>query len=423
MSSERVLVLGSGGREHAIAWKLAMDGARVWVGPGNDGIGEDPSVKGLAEVDLTNPASVVEFVRANSVDLVVVGPEAPLCDGIADYLTCAGIRVFGPVRAAAQLEGSKAFSKAIMREAGVKTADYVEFEDLHAALAYVEKAAHPLVIKADGLAAGKGVVISSSVNQSRSTLKSFLEDRKFGEASARVVIEEFLEGPELSYIVITDGESIVPLTTSRDHKRLLDGDEGPNTGGMGAIAPSPDASEELSQSILEDVFKPVLATLKKRGIPYLGFLYAGLMLTKNGVYVLEFNVRLGDPETQAILFGMKSGLLELLDAALDRRLGEVEAPVSSPACVVVLAAEGYPESPKKGARIDGLRSAENAKVFHAGTRKEGEHFYVTGGRVLGVTGRGKSAPEARTAAYALAKEIRWEGVQMRDDIGQTADQE
>ncbi len=427
MSSRKFLVLGSGGREHAIAWKLASapDAPDVFVAPGNDGIAADPTIRGCRKIDLADHEAVANLARELEVDLTVVGPEAPLCAGLVDFFIERELAVFGPVKGGAMLEASKRFAKEIMDAAGVPTASWETFDALAPALAHIEQRSHPLVIKADGLAGGKGVVISPDLDTSRATLLEYMEGARFGTASASVVIEDFLEGVELSFMVLTDGERIVPLATSQDHKRLLDGDLGPNTGGMGAITPSPHASDALTASIVEDVITPVLAELRARGIAYKGFLYAGLMLTEDGPHVLEFNVRLGDPETQALMMAMDADLGEvLLAAALNNdgamaRLPETLASDRA-ACCLVLASKGYPFAPEKGFAIAGIEDArrDGVEVFHAGTRRGEDGVFLTaGGRVLGVTATGASLREAREAAYEAAAKISWEGMQYREDIG------
>ena len=415
----RYLVIGSGGREHAIAWKLAQEAdTEVLVAPGGAGIDATANCRSV-DVDPSDHDAVVELARSSEVDLTVVGPEAPLCAGLADRFETEGLAIFGPNAAAANLEGSKAFAKEIMLEAGVPTADYRYFTSLAPALDYVASAPHPLVIKADGLAGGKGVVISESSDVSGRTLREFVDDEKFGEASTSVVIEEFLTGPEMSFMVITDGESVVDLSTSRDHKRVGDDDTGPNTGGMGAVTPSPDASEALREEILSTVIRPTLSALRDRGIDYRGFLYAGLMLTEDGARVLEFNVRLGDPETQALLFAMEDDLGPVLMAAAHGELSPGSLRTDRCACCVVLASQGYPLSPRKGDVIRGLDASEepDVKVFHAGTAYEDGEWSTAGGRVLGVTARADTPNAARASAYESASRIGWRGMHFRRDIG------
>jgi phosphoribosylamine--glycine ligase len=419
------LVIGSGGREHALAWRLAQDDPknRVWVAPGNAGIALDTAITGCPMIEADDFGALAAFARENAIDLTVVGPEAPLSNGIVDHFREAGLAVFGPDSAAAELEASKAFAKSVMTAAGVRTASYEVFESLENAKTYVESADHPLVIKADGLAAGKGVVICNDVAQSLHTLDGMLSGESFGEAGERVVIEEFLEGPEMSFMVITDGDAIVPLSTSQDHKRLGEGDTGPNTGGMGAITPSPSVTPDLREAVLDDVIRPVLDELASRGIRYRGFLYAGLMLTERGPYVLEFNVRLGDPETQALMFAFEGQLGPILAAAAADNLaedGHTTAESARHACCVVLASGGYPGSGGRGQLIFGLDDVPRlAKVFHAGTgagTAPGQ-LVNTGGRVLGVTAKGSDLEAARRAAYEAVSCVDWEGMRYRRDIG------
>lgn len=426
MSARKFLVLGAGGREHAIAWKLASapDAPEVFVAPGNDGIAADPLLQGCHAVDLADHEAVAALARTLEVDLTVVGPEAPLCAGLVDFFMARDLPVFGPVKGGAMLEASKRFAKEIMDAAGVTTASWETFDALEPALSHIEQCSHPLVIKADGLAGGKGVVISPDLETSRATLLEYMEDARFGVASASVVIEDFLEGVELSFMVLTDGERVVPLATSQDHKRLLAGDQGPNTGGMGAITPSPYASDALTASLIEEVIRPVLAQLRARGVIYKGFLYAGLMLTEDGPYVLEFNVRLGDPETQALMMAMEADLGEVLlevAAGAGARADLPETLASArEACCLVLASKGYPAAPAKGAVILGLEDVrgDGVKIFHAGTRRDEDGRFLThGGRVLGVTATGATLQEARAAAYEAAACIHWEGMQFREDIG------
>ncbi len=418
---KRYLVIGSGGREHAIAWKLAQGGTHeVWVSPGNPGIAADEYIRGCIDHDLTDLEAVASWVEQESIDLTVVGPEAPLCAGIVDHFRARGLAIFGPSRAASELEGSKAFAKEIMDAAGVKTAEYRVFSALDDALSHIEKASHPLVIKADGLAGGKGVVISHDRETSAMTLKSFMIEERFGDSSTRVVIEDFLEGPEMSFICITDGTRILPMATSRDHKRLEDGDEGPNTGGMGAITPSPDEDQVSRENLIDEIIAPVLGVMRERGMPFSGFLYAGLMLTEDGPYVLEFNVRLGDPETQPLLFALDGSLNQALEEVAAGRLEVESLGAFGHACCVVLASRGYPLAAETGHVIHGLDRdlGEDVKIFHAGTGlDENGHFINSGGRVLGVTARASSTEEAMKRAYEAASTIQWEGVHYRSDIG------
>lgn len=418
---KRYLVIGSGGREHAIGWKLAEGGVNeVWVAPGNPGIEADEDIAGCVELDVNDFKRLTQWVRDHDVHLTVVGPEAPLCAGIVDYFRGEQLAIFGPTMGAAELEGSKAFAKEIMNAAGVKTADYRVFDALDRALEYVDGASHPLVIKADGLAGGKGVVISETLETSRMTLQSFMVDERFGESSTRIVIEDFLEGPEMSFICITDGVRVLPLATSRDHKRLSDGDEGPNTGGMGAISPSPDEGRVSQDEIIESVIQPVLTELRDRGLPFTGFLYAGLMLTDDGPHVLEFNVRLGDPETQPLMLAMHGSLNAALEEVAAGRLESDSPGEFDHACCVVMASRGYPVAAETGYVIHGLgrETPDDIKVFHAGTGLNADGDFVNaGGRVLGVTARGASTREAIKRAYEAVSNIEWEGVHYRTDIG------
>ena len=414
----RYLVIGSGGREHAIAWKLSTEAdSVVFVAPGSDGIATTPNVSRV-DISADDHAALANFAHEHHVNLTVVGPEAPLVAGLADHFRAAGLAVVGPSAGAAMLEGSKAFAKEVMKSAGVPTAGFETFSALEPALEHVRAAAHPLVIKADGLAGGKGVVISESLEQSESTLQSFMAQARFGAASSNVVIEDCLVGPELSFMVVTDGDAVVTLSTSRDHKRLSDNDEGPNTGGMGAVTPSPDTSEQLEAQIVETVIRPTLVELRRRGLAYCGFLYAGMMLTPTGPMVLEFNVRLGDPETQALLFAMEADLGPTLLQAATGELSDGDLSTARRACCVVLASEGYPQSPTKGDRIAQIpEPSDEVVTFHAGTARDAEGWVTAGGRVLGVTARGRSASEARNRAYETAETVRWRGRQMRSDIG------
>lgn len=418
------LVIGSGGREHAMAYKLssARDEPVVYVAPGNDGIAADDSIRGgCVDIGALDLEALADFAAEHDVSATIVGPEAPLCAGVVDLFRSRGLPIFGPSRDAAMLEASKGFAKEIMDAAGVPTAAWARFEELDGALGYVRERAHPLVIKADGLAAGKGVVISATLEDSEQTLRDFMAEARFGAAGAAVVIEEFLEGVELSFMVVTDGESITPLSTSQDHKRLLEQDLGPNTGGMGAFTPSPHATLELEFEVMDLVIRPVLAKLAERGVAYTGFLYAGLMLTDEGPKVLEFNVRLGDPETQAILTAMREDFGAVVLAAIDGRLDEAPF-LSSERCAftVVCASRGYPLAAEKGFPISGLEQADaldGVKVFHAGTKLVDGELVNHGGRVLGVTAAGASLFEARELAYRAVEFIDWEGMHVRFDMG------
>ncbi len=421
----RVMLLGSGGREHALAWCFAKSPhcEELLCLPGNPGIAaleKCTCLEGSAE-DLEG---ALRLVRERRPDLVVAGPEAPLVAGLADRLQDAGVAVLGPTRAGAQLEGSKAFAKEIMRESGIPTAAFESFADAPAARAFLQ--AHPgrWVVKADGLAAGKGVFPCDGVPEAVAAVNRLMEERAFGAAGARVVIEEYLEGEEASCIALTDGSQILMLPFSQDHKRALDGDQGPNTGGMGAYSPAPVADEALAQRVRQQVFAPLLATLRRRGIEYRGFLYAGLMIARGAPRVLEFNVRLGDPETQALLPRLESDLLPLVYAAATKTLAEAHLVCSPRAAVcVVLASRGYPGSYEKGLPITGLESAQampDTFVFHAGTRRERGQWLTAGGRVLGITALGDDIPAAVAAAYRAVAAIEFPGKTCRRDIAHRA---
>jgi len=418
----KLLVIGSGGREHAMAWKLAQGAKvqKVFVAPGNGGTATEG---GLQNVALTSHADLISFAKKEQIYLTVVGPEAPLAAGIVDAFQEAGLKIFGPARAAAQLESSKDFAKRFMARHGLPTAAYATFTDAAQAKAYVEQRGAPIVIKADGLAAGKGVVVAATVAQAHAAIEHMLVENRLGGAGARVVVEEFLEGEEASFIVMADGAHALPLATSQDHKRLKDGDQGPNTGGMGAYSPAPVVTPGLHARVMREIIRPAIAGMAKDGTPYTGFLYAGLMIDRAGnPRTLEFNCRLGDPETQPIMLRLKSDLLALLEHALAGSLDRASADWDRrPALGVVLAAGGYPDEPRKGDEITGLPvAAEDCRVFHAGTRLEDRRVLTSGGRILCVTALGGSLRMARARAYEAAGAIRFEGMQYRKDIGHRA---
>jgi phosphoribosylamine--glycine ligase len=418
----KLLVIGSGGREHALAWKLAQSPRvqKVYVAPGNGGTATEP---GLENVALAEVPELVALARKEQIYLTVVGPEAPLAAGVVDAFRDAGLRIFGPTRAAAQLEWSKDFAKQFMLRHGLPTARYATFTDAAAARDYVARQGAPIVIKADGLAAGKGVVVAASIAEAQAAIDSFLVANRLGAAGARVVIEECLQGEEASFIVMADGAHALPLATSQDHKRLRDGDQGANTGGMGAYSPAPVVTPQVHARVMREIILPAIAGMAADGVPYTGFLYAGLMIDRAGnPKTLEFNCRLGDPETQPILMRLKSDLLELLDAALDGRLASAEADWDRRCALgVVLAAHGYPEEARKGDRIEGLpKPAADCRVFHAGTRSEGKSVLTNGGRVLCVTALGDNLRAARSRAYEAVEMIRFDGMQYRKDIGHRA---
>jgi phosphoribosylamine--glycine ligase len=426
----KVLVIGGGGREHALAWKLAASPnvQMVYVAHGNGGTAADLRLKNVPLTDLT---ALADFAEAEKIGLTVVGPEAPLAAGAVDLFRARGLRVFGPSRAAAQLESSKAYSKDFMRRHGIPTAAYETFSDAAAAHAYVDRMGAPIVVKADGLAAGKGVVVAATRDEAHQAVDWMLEgasgDNKLGvshnQGGARVVIEEFLDGEEASFIVIADGRNVLPLATSQDHKRLLDGDQGPNTGGMGAYSPAPVVTPNVHARVMHEIIQPTLDGMARDGIPYTGFLYAGLMIdAQGGVKTLEFNCRMGDPETQPIMMRLKSDLLDVLTHAADGTLGDMELQWDRRfALGVVMASAGYPEKPRKGDVITGLPpEAEDAMVFHAGTTRPGREVLTSGGRVLCVTALGDSAKQAQVRAYEALASIRFDGMQFRHDIGHRA---
>jgi len=415
----KLLVIGSGGREHALAWKLAASPRvqKVYVAPGNAGTALEV---GVENVGITDLAALADFAEREKVYLTVVGPEAPLAAGVVDLFRARGLRIFGPTRAAAQLESSKDFAKRFLVRHGIPTAAYETFTDAAAARAYVDRHGVPIVVKADGLAAGKGVVVAATVGEAHRAIDDMLVGNRMGDAGARVVVEEFLAGEEASFIVLADGEHVLPLATSQDHKRLRDGDEGPNTGGMGAYSPAPVVTPAMHARVVREIILPTVRGMRDDGIPYSGFLYAGLMIDAAGnPKVLEFNCRLGDPETQPILMRLKSDLLELLDQALAGGLDRAEAEWDRRAALgVVMAAANYPETPRKGDVISGLPPvAEDCHVFHAGTAMSDGKVVTAGGRVLCVTGLGDSIKMAQRRAYQAVDQIRFDGMQLRRDIG------
>ena len=418
----KILVIGAGGREHALAWKLAQ-GARVqkvFVAPGNAGTALEPGVENVA---LSTIKEWVDFSKKQKIQLTVVGPEAPLAEGVVDAFRDAGLAIFGPTRAAAQLEASKDFAKAFMTRHRIPTARYATFASSREAKAYVDAQGAPIVVKADGLAAGKGVVVAATREAAHAAIDRIMDERSLGDAGGRVVIEEFLDGEEASFIVMCDGTHVLPLATSQDHKRLRDGDEGPNTGGMGAYSPAPVVTPRIHARVMREIILPAVQGMAAEGNPYVGFLYAGLMIDRDGnPKTLEFNCRLGDPETQPIILRLKSDLVELIERALAGSLERAEADWDRRSALgVVLAAPGYPEEPRKGDRIDGLpKATEDCRVFHAGTRLEGKNVLTSGGRVLCVTALGDSVKMARTRAYEAVERIRFAGAQFRRDIGARA---
>ena len=426
----KLLVIGGGGREHALAWKLAHSPrvSKVLIAPGNAGTALED---GLGNVDITDYAQLVEFAKTEQIALTVVGPEAPLAAGVVDAFEAAGLKIFGPTQRAAQLESSKDFAKSFMKRHHIPSAEYQTFTAAQAAHQYIDQRGAPIVIKADGLAAGKGVMVATDLTQAHAAVDMMLVDNKIAiqhnEAGPRVVIEDYLDGEEASFIVMADGKHALPLATSQDHKRLKDGDEGPNTGGMGAYSPAPVVSPGIHAKVMREVIQPVIAGMRQEGMPFTGFLYAGLMIGSDGqVKVLEFNCRMGDPEAQPIILRLKSDLFVLLEHALAGTLDKVEAEWDTRAALgVVLAAHGYPGAPRKGDVIGGLPRPSATRdadyhVFHSGTALNGEQVVTSGGRVLCVTALGHSVKMAQRRAYEIAEQIRFDGMQMRRDIGYRA---
>ena len=419
----KLLVIGSGGREHALAWRLAQSPKvnTVYVAPGNAGTATEPKLLNLA---VTDHQQLIAFCREQQIAFTVVGPEAPLAAGIVDDFTAAGLAVFGPSQYCAQLESSKDFAKAFMARTGIPTAAYQTFTGAEAAHQYINQKGAPIVIKADGLAAGKGVIVAMTLAEAHQAVDDMLRDNAMGAAGSRVVIEDFLQGEEASFIVMVDGEHVLPMATSQDHKRLLDFDKGPNTGGMGAYSPAPVVTEAVYQRVMDEIILPVVKGMQADGHPYRGFLYAGLMIDDSGApYTIEFNCRFGDPETQPIMCRLQSDLVELIEAALDGRLDTVTAEWRDQAAVgVVLAAAGYPQDPRKGDVISGITEAnQTGKVFHAGTALNSRNELVThGGRVLCVVGLGADIKTAQTKAYTALASIKFAGMQYRHDIGAKA---
>lgn len=414
-----ILIIGSGGREHALCWKLAdsIDDGYIYAIPGNPGMAESP------DISIEDNAAIVDFAKGAKIDLVVVGPEVPLMNGLVDDLTAAGIRAFGPTAAAAQIEGSKSFAKNLMKKYGIPTARYEVFTAAEPARAYIRETGAPIVIKADGLAAGKGVVVAMTEREALDAIDRIMEDGSFGAAGNSVVIEEFMEGEEASLLAFTDGKVIRPMISAQDHKRAFDGDKGPNTGGMGTYAPAPVMTPEMTARAVEEILKPTIEAMAKEGRPYHGCLYAGLMITSEGPKVVEFNARFGDPETQVVLPLLDGNLAEIMCACCEGRLADVPIAWKDGAAVcVVLAAGGYPGQYEKGHEIHGIADAEDtgALVFHAGTAERKGKIVTNGGRVLGVVGRGADISSAVRTAYAAAEKISFEGMYYRKDIAHRA---
>ncbi|MGE5241120.1 MAG: phosphoribosylamine--glycine ligase [Bacteroidota bacterium] len=423
--SLKILVIGGGGREHALAWKIAQSPKveTVFVAPGNAGTAREAKCENVA-INAEDVDGLLRFAQQNRIDLTLVGPEAPLVLGVVDQFRAAGRRIFGPTKGAAQLEGSKAFTKDFLARHKIPTAAYGNFTDVAAAEAYIKKSGAPIVVKADGLAAGKGVIIAQTVDEATAAVRDMLAGNAFGEAGHRVVVEEFLSGEEASFIVMVDGEHILPLATSQDHKRVGDGDTGPNTGGMGAYSPAPVVTPEIHTRIMREVIEPTVRGMKAEGHPYTGFLYAGVMIGADGTpKVLEYNCRFGDPETQPVMLRLQSDFIELIEAAVDGRLDRVRAQWDSRASLgVVMAAGGYPGAYDKGDVITGLpeTAADDCKVFHAGTALKDGTVVTGGGRVLCVTALGATVGAAQNRAYETVKKIHWRRAQYRTDIGYRA---
>ena len=420
-----ILIIGSGGREHALGWKIAQSDkvSRVFIAPGNAGTALENKLENI-DLSVEDLDGLLKFAQNNEIALTLVGPEVPLVMGVVDVFTKAGLRCFGPTKGAAQLEGSKAFTKDFLARHQIPTAAYGNFTEIDAAIAYVKQQGAPIVIKADGLAAGKGVILAQTEQEAIDAIKDMLAGNAFGDAGHRVVVEELLLGEEASFIVMADGKNILPLASSQDHKARDKGDLGPNTGGMGAYSPAPVVTPEMHDRIMQQVIEPTIKGMADEGHPFTGFLYAGVMIDAEGTpKVLEYNVRFGDPETQPIMMRLKSDLVALMDAALDGKLDTVEAKWDSRAALgVVLAAGGYPNDYAKGDVISGLANNDNnkAKIFHAGTATQGDDIVTNGGRVLCAVGLGDSVTEAQKVAYKLTRSIRWDGVFYRDDIGYRA---
>lgn len=420
-----ILVIGSGGREHALAFKAAQNKKvdTVFVAPGNAGTALEPKLKNVP-LNVEDLDGLLNFAQQNAVELTIVGPEAPLVLGVVDKFRQHNMAIFGPTAGAAQLEGSKSFTKDFLARHNIPTGEYQTFEQIDPALAYMKEKGAPIVIKADGLAAGKGVIVAMTESDAEEAIRDMLAGNAFGEAGSRVVIEEFLEGEEASFIVMVDGKNVLPFATSQDHKRAFNGDAGPNTGGMGAYSPAPVVTDEIHQRIMDDVITPTVEGMAKEGHPYTGFLYAGLMIDAQGTpKVIEYNCRFGDPETQPMMLRLQSDLVELIEAANREELDKTSIEFDSRAAVgVVLAAKGYPDSYPKGDVISGLQVNYPAgeKVFHAGTQQSGDNIVTAGGRVLCATALGHTVTEAQARAYELIKQIGWEGMQYRTDIAYRA---
>jgi phosphoribosylamine---glycine ligase len=420
-----VLIIGSGGREHALGWKVAQNPQvqKIFIAPGNAGTALEAKLQNV-NINVEDIQGLVAFAQSNAIELTIVGPEAPLVIGVVDAFRAAGLPIFGPTQAAAQLEGSKAFTKDFLARHNIPTGAYANFTDIDAALAYVRQKGAPIVVKADGLAAGKGVIVAMTLNEAEDAINDMLEGNAFGSAGSRVVIEEFLDGEEASFIVMVDGKNVLPMATSQDHKRVGDKDTGPNTGGMGAYSPAPVVTQEIHDRIMNEVIYPTVEGMAAEGNPYTGFLYAGLMIDADGTpKVIEYNCRFGDPETQPIMMRMQSDMVELCQAAIAGKLDQMESKWDPRASIgIVLAAGGYPADYAKGDIISGLPTSnvEGEKIFHAGTTEKEGNVVTNGGRVLCATALGNTVLDAQQRAYALAKQVSWNGMFHRNDIGYRA---
>lgn len=418
----RVLVIGSGGREHALVWKLASSPRveKLYCAPGNPGIGQ---IAECVKLDISDNAGLVKFAREHKIDLTVVGPEAPLANGIVDEFTVNGLKIFGPTQQAALIEGSKSFAKELMQKYNIPTAGYAVFTNAESAKAYIEQHGAPVVVKADGLAAGKGVIVAMTIEEALVGIDEIMCDKAFGAAGSQVVIEDYLSGEEASILAFTDGKTIVPMVAAQDHKRIFDGDKGPNTGGMGAYAPAPVITDAIKKQVVAEILQPVIAAMEKEGCPYCGCLYAGLMITDEGPKVIEFNARFGDPETQVVLPLLESDLTVIMEACADGNLVDTEVKWKEGAAIcVVLAAQGYPSIYRKGDVISGLNQAaeQGALIFHAGTTRVDENIATGGGRVLGVTAVASDLLSAVNKTYDAVGKIEFNGMQYRRDIAYRA---
>lgn len=412
----KILVIGNGGREHALSWKLAQNEkvSKVFCAPGNGGTFLEEKCE---NVDITSNKEILKFALQNAIDLTVVGPEAYLCDGIVDLFKSHNLKIFGPSKAAAKLEGSKVYAKEFMKKYGIKTAEYESFTEVKSALEYIKKASYPIVVKADGLAAGKGVVIVNTVKEANAVIEDMMIKDSFSGAGKEIIIEEFLQGVEASILSITDGNTIIPFISSKDHKAIFNGNKGPNTGGMGTVAPNPYCTKDIMAAFVQDIMTPTLKGIKSENLDYTGIIFFGIMINEKGVYLLEYNVRMGDPETQVVLPLMKSDLVEVIEAALNKRLSSQRIVFENKtACCVIGASKGYPGKYEKGNVITGINAAEE-KVFIAGAIEKNGDILTNGGRVLGVTAIGDEIEEAREKAYKAMEKVKFEGMYYRTDIG------